>query len=228
MQFHPILFSTPMVQSILTGSKTQTRRTNNLKQINESPDDWEYIRFWNGYAKFCERHNHINEHHIKCPYGLPGDVLWVRESITILYPVHCISEKDNRFVYKANMCPDDKVIRKEYVGCGYPYKWKPSIHMPKEACRIFLQVNAIQLERLQSITSEDAVQEGIRCYGNCNNNLKWYKNYLLPEHSEKVADSAKHSFQTLWQKINGPQSWSANPWVWVAQFKQIQKPEGFL
>lgn len=165
----PILFSTPMVQAILDGRKTQTRRI-----VKPQPP--------------------YDEHEvITCPYGHAGDVLWVREtwqpSSSVAY-VH----------FKAD-CRD-----------GDPGKgWKPSIHMPKDACRLFLLITSVRLERLQSITRQDAAAEGV-CIENEAERFPGYQIHRWPE----------ENFQTLWENINGEQSWRDNPWVWVIEFQKME------
>jgi hypothetical protein len=111
----------------------------------------------------------------------------------------------------------------EYAKEKYGYKWKPSIHMPKAACRIWLRVKSVTIERLQSITQEDAIKEGV---------------FFSDPYEGYVTDSEGRSFHTflparsfehLWCSINGAESWDANPWVWVIEFEKLdQMPEGFL
>jgi hypothetical protein len=193
MNFRPILFSTPMVQAILDGRKTQTRRV-----IKPQPLDvvtYADQRVW--YPEV-----------IKCPYEV-GDVLWVRETF--------IKDKES-FLHKASHTLVEKFI-----------KWKPSIFMPKEACRLFLQVKSVRVELLQEITEEDAIAEGIKpsedfaglyfLYGST-------KNYGRITRTDYV-DPIK-SFHSLWLSINGPTSWVKNPWVWVIEFEKIEKPENFI
>lgn len=185
MKFIQILFSTPMVQAILAGKKTMTRRIIKDEQI---------IACLNaGFAKS----DWI------CPYGQPGDVLWVRESFIDAndYPCHNWHEnpeENNRYDFKAD-CPDAQQKN---------IKWRPSIHMPKAACRSFLKVKSIKVERLQDISGNDAVAEG--CSG-------------LPDNG-----IAQSNFQKLWLMINGDESWFDNPWIWVIEFKHIEKPENFI
>jgi hypothetical protein len=175
MKQTPILFSTPMVQAILEGRKTQTRRVvkheldnRGVRSTNNIFEDW-----------------HGKE--VKCPCGQVGDVLWVREA----YAPHYFDDFSHG--YKANW--NDTAA--EYV--NQP-KWKPSIHMPKEACRIFLKITDIRVERLQDISNSDIRAEGAAEFG---------------------CTSHRLNFQSLWQSINGQQSWEANPWVWVIEFDRI-------
>lgn len=201
MKERPILFSTEMVQAIMDNRKTMTRRI--VKPQPEAPraiyNDDECIAIMgtkeagaDGLLRFnwrCERYfptiyqdSSVYTH--KCPYGQVGDVLWVREKwkkndTPIGWPYHYYAANDTF----AN--PDNE-------------KWKPSIFMPREACRIRLQITDIRAERLQDITEEDAKAEGYASDGD---------------------ESARIWFSMLWDKINGPDSWDANPYVWVISFK---------
>lgn len=193
----PILFSTPMVRSILHEIKDQTRRI-----IKEQPKAGQQ------YGKATDIHG--NEHWvlgcpgsneveiINCPFGKAGDLLWVRETFGI--------GDSGTFYYKANTNYPNNIC-----------KWKPSIHMPKKAARIWLKVIDVRIEQLNSISSTDARREGI-CI-DPETGAK-YINYMggLPTYSERT------SFQTLWESINGKNSWKENPWVWVVEFKVIEKP----
>lgn len=194
MNFHPILFSTPMVQSLLKGSKTITRRVLKGQALH-----------WT--EEFSPKFIAMPENDL-CPYGKVGDVLWVRETF---------GKWREDYYYLASTPIGEEVC-----------KWKPSIHMPKEACRLFLEITSIRVEHLQDITDIDATAEGVE-KGYCqdqlyNRELVTHMDYLKNEHKWI---HAKLSFQTLWQKINGQESWDANPWVWVIEFKRIEKPQNF-
>lgn len=191
MNTKPILFSTEMVQAILAGRKTQTRRTKGLKVVNDNPDSHLFNSFSidNDNATFKRLEGMWQG--VDVPYKT-GDILWVRETFAF--------NPDFQFapIYKA-----DSNITK-FI------KWKPSIHMPKEACRLFLKVTNVRVERLQDITEMDAIFEGCMQY-------------------EKDTDwmTALYGFELLWKKINGESSWKSNPWVWVIEFERIEKPENF-
>lgn len=212
MKTHPILFSTPMVRSILEKRKVQTRRVIKCKSTLGCIS----VGIMDGIENLC-------------PYGKVGDILWVRESscYIILDHAHDLLEGQrdrNQRVYKASMHEDFMAYAKEKYG----YKWKPSIHMTKEACRIFLEITAIRVERLNDISDSDAIAEGIAsdtCKDHLyNKTLTLYKDYL--SNNMKLLP-ASVSFKTLWQSINGMNSWASNPWVWVIEFKRIGKPENF-
>ena len=173
---HPILFSREMVRAILYGRKTQNRRI-----VKQDPA---------GKIPFT------NE--LPCPYGLTGDILWVRETF---------ASAPHGFVYKASY-PDDwfgsQVVD---MGTGemIPLVWKPSIHMPRAACRIELEITELRIERLNSISESDAIAEGCQA---------WTEN-------GQVVDTAVSDFSHLWDAINLSRGfgWDKNPWVWVVKFK---------
>lgn len=206
MRERPVLMSAPMVRAILSGVKTQTRRI--IKPQPErrhvvgvgpllafikkpvGPDYW----IWP---------NAREEVLAMCPYGQPGDRLWVREA----------------FCYCADVLPNDgRPVGPDGRGCLYratdseavcadsdderPPKWTPSIHMPQWASRITLEITGVRVERLQAIDDRDAIREGAEQIGDCEGAF--------------IA-----GFHTLWESLNGPGSWEANPWVWVIEFRRI-------
>lgn len=194
----PILFSTPMVQAILEGRKTQTRRIRGLEDINDAPDDWNLLMLDEGSlnggpagfgALFNSKKYENYTAFMKCPYGRPGDRLWVRE--TWAKVGHDEPPLIEGYIYKAD---------EEISGM----RWRPSIHMPKAAARIWLEVESVGVERLQAISWDDAVAEGCSGY--------------RPEQYEPPME-----FRDLWKRINGPESWEQNPWVWIVKFKRIEK-----
>ncbi len=198
--FKPILFSTEMVQAILAGRKTQTRRVCQHQYWQHS----ELVDF------------NINKIHSKVDKNVsskfqPGDILWVRET----YGTTAIGN-----MYKASVCSPD--MDKPLSG------WKPSIFMPKEAARIFLKVTNVRVERLQDISENDAIAEGIERYGPFGE----FKGEPHPSGGMmrfRAYSKASRAFQDLWQSINEKKHpWESNPWVWVYGFERIEKPENFL
>jgi len=198
MKLHPILFSTPMVQAILDGRKTMSRRIVKPQlEIDPGENTLNFKRkFWIDTIK------DINQFVQFCPYGQPGDILWVREK----WNDGCMGG----YIYAGGRTEQEL---KEYA---YAYKWRPSIHMPKAACRIFLRITDIRVERLQDITEEDAKMEGLSP-----THTLQYKNWCI---ESSYFTEAKKSFQSLWANINGPDSWNSNPWVWVVSFEKCDKP----
>jgi len=210
---HPILFSTPMVQALLEGRKTMTRRIfKDHPRLATDVSKIDLKQWLQDYPDLIMSYS---------PYGQPGDKLWVREAFTVLAPEHCIGGWASRFIYKADATQESEEIMKYYIlEYGYPYNYKPSIHMPKAAARIWLEITNIRVERLQDISFEDAIAEGIEIvtpdqFGFC------YKNYeklkLIPVNCRYP----QTSFFSLWNKINGHESFLINPWVWVIEFKRI-------
>jgi hypothetical protein len=226
MKHIPILFSTPMVQAILEGRKTQTRRL-----INVDPKA-DYLPDLNLLGNtFVEPDGKLVEPTmaavIKPKYNV-GDVLWVRETwcYVMLDHAHDLLEgrrESNQFVFKTEVHEDWMLYAKEKYG----YKWKPSIHMPKEACRLFLRVKSLRVERLQDINHKDAIAEGIDSKNTVVSltPVTAYRDYVNQDNYFQRPD---YSFMTLWQSINGPESWDANPWVWVVEFERITKEEAGL
>lgn len=212
MKEHPILFSTPMVKAIIENRKTQTRRI-----IKPQPEITKNERGLIDYTyrkgkKFSSGQNmdisDLNSAffriRIYCPYGQPGDLLWVREKWRYHDIFNIGGETSNgEYWYYASV--------PKIIGCvdGVDYtrdqwRWKPSIHLPKSASRIWLEITNVKVERVQSISEEDAKAEGADKY---DEKLEWL--------------TAKHGFQMLWDTIHGKESWDANPWVWVVTFKVL-------
>lgn len=238
--FRPMLFSTPMVQAILGDYKNQTRRTKGLEFINKNPDNWRFdgkataedgfTLYWfeelkNG--KPTENYQYVE------PTMNIGDIIWVRETFQITDFLHPTDENYG-YIYKASE------NGKEWENNSESWKWKPSLFMPKSACRLFLEITDIKVERLQSISESDSLSEGVEnCIADKENfgcrvmGMRLFRDYLRKDNSLKNYpnngyDNAKASFETLWYSINGKDSWKENPWVWVISFKRVEKPNGFL
>lgn len=205
MKERPILFSGPMVRAILEGRKTMTRRVVKLRHgadvVVVNGQVWKPARV--DYAGYVD-----------CPYGHPGDRLWVRESWRTVKEADDIAPRDlnaaHRYWYEADA--------PHQIGFG---KCRPSIHMPRIASRILLEIAAVRVERLHDITEADAQAEGVErvVVGS------GWRRYCDPD-SEEVGvppcGDARRSFRSLWKYINGAESWNANPWVWVVEFKRVQ------
>ena len=204
----PILFSAPMVRAILEGRKTVTRRA--LKMPHG---------FWETSAA-----GELVPIPANCPHGKPGDRLWVRESHAQVFEVDIPQGRyagpigtsgsparpdwKSRYVYRAD--GDMPNVQWHHVGDSQPVRWTPSIHMPRLACRILLEITEVRVERLQDITEEQAKAEGISQH---------------PGGGHHVEDGKHHwaspidSFAGLWSSVGG--DWDANPWVWVVEFKRV-------
>ena len=230
---HPILFSTVMVQAILALIKSMTRRMKGLEKINENPNDWNFhpgkVFDLTDNSRLCYHFYkptiQASSIYIKCPYGQPGDKLWVRETWLYCLDDSFLEGAKSRNIYKASIHPDWYESYKEKDRFN---RWTPSIHMPKSAARIWLEITNVRVERLQAITFEDAKSEGITPLAMSNTQLiqygQLYQNYLKPANVFNDGVTSISSFYSLWCKINGEESWNANPWVWVIEFKRIEKP----
>lgn len=197
----PILFSTPMVRANREKRKSETRRiTKALEQINENPDEWDLIDSYEKNGALHFGFNHCNTAQvlgIKCPYGVVGDWLWVRETWR---------EDAGDFHYKADCEYDAQKAT----------RWRPSIHMPRCASRDKYQILELSIERLHNLTDESAIKEGVEI-SKCSELVIRYKNYLSK--NEGSYSMPSYSYRTLWESINGANSWDANPWVWVIKYK---------
>ena len=204
MKQRPILFSTQMVRAILAGKKTQTRRVIKLTDFGQSDTrgyDWHYrdkCGVWNDL-----RHTQMLG---KCPYGVVGDQLWVRET-TIIAEEHGYQEP----IYVASelgACVLDSGLRPAPDDmCDvepHDIKLRPSIFMPRKFCRIILEITDVRIERVQDISDQDAIAEGIEFSGIIGG-MNAHQNYC-----------------SLWSRINGNQSWIENPWVWVVEFRVME------
>ena len=207
----PILFNTQMVKAILNGSKTQTRRLIKpqppcvLKKMTEGHHAGE----WHLYRDSPMMNPTTNS-----PWGAqylppcqPGDVLWVRETWQ-----HLFDHKGWRYEYKADY-NDDEPLK---LG-GMYIAWRPSIHMPREAARLFLMVKDVRIERLQDMKMSDIQAEGVVPSDVIGGQWQqWQRNYMKPvwDNTIKPADLPRYG-------------WEANPWVWVIEFERLDgKPAG--
>lgn len=229
----PILFSMPMVQGIQT-IKTKTRRV--IKP--QPPQDWFFQEdidgefFWSEHDWDDDMMGWFPSYDSGlAPTYKVGDILWVRETWLPFVPAHVI---DARYAYKADMTPTSEDIRQKYLRAGFPYKWRPSIFMPRAAARLFLRVTDVHVERLQDISDADALAEGIRGFTKDGQLFK----YAPADHEGagpiwpwvECPRTPKAAFEKLWNSINakrdgGRYAWGENPWVWVYTFERISKEE---
>lgn len=241
MKERPIIFSGPMVRAILEGRKTQARRI-----VKPQPPSQEEVRsksgsgyswippgpatvgrfdYWRvGGPVWAVRELMGREPKLRCPYGIPGHRLWCRESMDY----RCVEEQAGSnpadiyriwaHVYAADGVevdftdsPDDNL----------PKRYIPSIHMPRWASRITLEVCSVRIERLQEITEEDARAEGVETD----------EYFERQEHYDTVAPpgesigrpTARGEFEVLWDHINAKRApWSSNPWAWVVEFRKVE------
>lgn len=193
MSIFPILFNTEMVRAILYGQKTVTRRV--VKpQPDGRPVPMTKDSCWPGYFAIQG-----TEKVVRLPHQ-PGDILWVRETWSRV--------ETGQYLYRA-----DNENPLSFLG------WRPSIHMPKEAARIFLRVTSVRVERLQEITPQQIDAEGC-----CE--------YAYNAKTGRLAPSGPSWFKIMWDKTVKPADWSvygwdANPWVWVIEFERCKRPENW-
>ncbi|MBG4417404.1 hypothetical protein I5F55_03625 [Pseudomonas aeruginosa] len=192
----PILFNDQMVRAILDGRKTVTRRV-----MKPQPDFLGSMVDPNTPLKPLDAGLHAR---ITCPYGEPGDRLWVRETWGL--QVRSYGGGAGEFiVYRATN--PDAIYCRSSEGREYPVKWKPSIHMRRHSSRILLEITAVRVERLQDISEEQARAEGYPAERECETGGSGLDAWLW--------------FRSLWGEINGPEAFTANPWVWVIEFKRV-------
>lgn len=231
MKERGMIFNGEMVRAILGGRKTQTRRIMKNQPAGDYPDTPALIRSVGGGFQW---YGHYGESSIfNCPFGAVGDRIWVRETWGVVsheldedgriqqwspdrpataihempfgngyYTGHAIYAADGEFTW------GDDDGYEDGRSC-----WKPSIHMPRAACRILLEVTGVRVERLNSISQEDAQAEGMELTG-------WRPTYSDPDSGGEVW-TPYDNFAQLWESIYGEESWKANPWVWVIEFKVV-------
>lgn len=184
-----MLFTSPMVRAILEGRKTQTRRV--AKPVKH-PD------LGNLYTPGALLREHEPQHVINraCPYGQPGDRIYVRETFS-QHP------EWGQLAFRA-----DGEEFEDADGWLWEPKWIPSIHMPKDLARIWLEITGVRLERIQDISEADALAEGARFE-------------LASIDSVRIGATASFlsGFRNIWESTGG--DWDANPWVWVVNFKVL-------
>lgn len=205
MTERPILFSGAMVRALLAGTKTQTRRVVKMKkhhQIEQRDDGTNWPWMYDG-----ERDD---DSWMRCPYGQPGDQLWVREAWRAVMEADHLPPRDlspaHRVWYEADA--------PHQPGFG---KLRPSMFMPRWASRITLEITSVRVERLQSISEADAMAEGVTALP-CGDMWTAGGMYDGPLHDANPCGA----YRRLWDSINGPDSWEANPWVWAVEFKPLE------
>lgn len=207
----PIIFSAPMVRALLAGRKTQTRR---IVKPQPQGHHWENIAgyklesilldctdgIWARFAHSIPQNASLDwERDAKCPYGRPGDLLWVREAV-------CTDWSDKP-VYKAD---DPTGRRAREAGFKNEPRYKPSIHMPRWASRLTLQLTDIRVHRLCSMSAIETLREGVSIPAH------------LPADGADL-EWAQREFTKTWEAIHGAGSWGKNPWVWALTFKVIKQ-----
>ena len=249
MKERPILFSAPMVRAILDGTKTQTRRVVRFPRkresfvvVEENPGDWWPYESDDGESNVCDDGC---EHPYSSPFGYRGDRLWVREN-------HCFLDVAKSAFSQFPLGPEnggavgpdvwDVVVeysdgteaetsvegdKPKQTRARGETRWRPSTSMPRWASRITLEITAVRVERLQDISEQDAMAEGVdwrtcprrQTEENMQAQIAADRIGMAVAYYEKI-DSVG-GYKRLWESINGPGSWDANPWVWVVEFKRV-------
>lgn len=232
MKDRPIPMSAPMVRATLAGTKSQTRR-----MLRQQPDDhhWQILP---GYQLkrtemvTIDGRAAVKFHHtipdnpmrddasnwILCPYGQPGDRLWVREAWKAHTTFDHLPPRD---------IPESHIWYMADDGYKAESRYRQGMFMPRWASRITLEITGVRVERLQDISEADAIAEGIELVQECRE-IMW-RDYSKPIDrfggfgfkERPPARASVLSYRTLWESINGPESWDANPWVWCVEFKRV-------
>jgi len=207
MKERPILFSGPMVRAILEGRKTQTRR---VVKPQPAPGQGMVNASYCGDPHLWLREGPCNKSDPafvwRCPYGKPGDRLWVRE--TFAEGIHQMADV-NHWAYAA-----DHFGAQQRLGD----RWKPSIHMPRKACRILLEITCVRVEQLNHCSVTDAEAEGFKAFPGCKVRSFAEADAGIPYRDHSAVDA----FRALWADLNGDDSLNTNPWVWVVEFKRVE------
>jgi hypothetical protein len=216
----PILFTGPMVRAIIEGRKTQTRRVVKPMPFIDYPTGWrlqqEYKLEHHVKCSFVQANMLCDccaiyepwqiERIAACPYGKPGDRLWVRETFATRHPYDL---EEEHLTYRA----DYLELSEGILSAGWG--WRPSIFMPRAASRITLEVTGVRVERLQDISEADAIAEGVYT------NEQAIEKLGLPSDT-KLSGSCVDKYRIVWDSINGKKyPWASNPWVWCIEFKKL-------
>jgi len=224
MKERPMLFNSEMVNAVLSGNKTQTRRVikdqpytieGNVSVIGGIDTSIDILRDKSKVSNFIMDN-------CKCPYGKVGDQLYVRETFrcngwaTDLATIFYKASKKKSYTEIHEQFPVEGKKQLKVDG-----KWIPSIHMPRWASRIQLEITDIRVERLNDISAKDALAEGIErtAAKYCIEPYRNYDHHCMGSGYNKSTPEC--SFMTLWESISGEGSWDLNPWVWVVEFKVV-------
>ena len=227
MKERPVLFSGAMVRALLDGSKTQTRRV-----VKPAPEADQVLRTVTGSSGFIYSvddtppvpYPAVRRIRWDCPYGQPGDRLWVRETFGYVSPDEFERpHAECNIEYRADLplgCTDrpGSWPADECAGDPARPRWRPSIYMPRAASRILLEIVSVRVERLQGIGEADCWAEGIEAVAGALDDLAII--HLAKRMGCSFEDAAP-TYAALWESINGAGSWDANPWVWVVEFKRV-------
>ena len=231
-----MFFNDEMVRAILDGRKTQTRR---IMKVQPESNQFGLLRISDStkrndigkyhWAESNATGTHARSMLFSCPFGYVGDRIWVRETFSCIgnedgHPVdahgNLCSREDAQRIYRASAIhkPNNYGLWTSQEGFDFEGAWTPSIHMPRWASRITLEITGVGVQRLQSISPNDVAREGLV-------KLPATGRYCLNQGDQYfggASHDAREVFSWLWESIYGEESWQANPWVWVMEFKRIE------
>ncbi|CUU24498.1 hypothetical protein J9874_01177 [Duffyella gerundensis] len=222
MKERPILFSEQRVRALLIGQQTQTRRIMKSQAFGPGQDNHEGCYAFDVSSNHLQGYKMVNMNDLsyRCPYGQPGDRLWVRETWRgPVVPTDALPDYE-RSPAKFRR-PEYCQYRAANNELGHPYDkdknseefgWQTAIHMPRWASRIDLLITAVRAEKIQDISDEDVMAEGVQTDSHFLNNFFTMNNNTV---------SPKEAYKKAWQKQYGGTSWEVNPWVWVIEFEKI-------
>lgn len=227
-----ILFTAEMVRAEREGRKTETRRLQGLEWLNDKPGLWSFIgknHMDSGIILYrFGLEGTENVRNLICPYGQPGDLLYIKETWGVAHVYNDV--KPSLIDFRQKALP----TRWWAADCEKPTwigKTRAAIHLPMDAARTWLKIISITPERLQDITQESAVNEGILWYSEGDGaGSTRYKDYMAdasgyghPDHDYPTVGTPKESFRTLIQSIHGPEVWDLNKWVWAVKFQRTDE-----
>lgn len=236
----PIIFTAEMVRALLAGRKTQTRRPVKPQPETDEPgnavyypnkEHWEFGMALNGQGIKTQK-SWEESGYTKCPYGKPGDRLWVREKFKLAkeydhLPASAVPKSGEETLC---YCLDatHTLVGPTAIELG---RVRVARYMPRWASRLTLEITGVRVERVQAITEADALAEGVEPIRgiadphDASKNYTYYPDYRPPVDHINVCSNAKTSFMTMWQSMYSPdpvKGWDANPWVWVVSFKRVE------
>lgn len=225
MKERPILFSAPMVRALLAGTKTQTRRPVKLPTTKAVQHGGTYFAATMPDRELFRELASRKQHLVRCPYGEPGDHLWVRETWGEYRERTEVERAQTQAAWDSVVAGADMVDAALRIPAGTGARravyaadfdaatraemapWRPSIHMPRWASRITLEITDVRVQRLQDISGDDCIAEGVD-----------------PAQDDTARDEDarnRAAYASLWESINGAGSWDANPWVWAITFRRV-------
>lgn len=233
MRERPILFSGPMVRAILAGTKTQTRRVSLIDDF-ETNSHADGMTTWRvNFSKAVKgvlgsySGTHCSEAEAQriiasqfCPYGSVGERLWVRETHAIVPRTAYRCSDGVQQVLRPDDDHDAAIFREGWERSAGGIRWRPSIHMPRWASRIRLEITDVRVQRLQEISEDDCAAEGVL---EIDGQLPNEAIYEMARRQRTTFEDLRPSFGALWESINGAGCWDANPWVWAISFQRVEE-----